>query len=88
MPDSRETIIRIDHAEKYVEVWSIERSIINKLDKAKVPETDTQRGGVWRRVPIEAFRWRILKKTGKRQATAAQLENLAKARAAQEKPHA
>jgi len=82
VPDSHETIIRLDHGEGYVEIWSQDRAVLRKLDKAKCPLSGNQRGQEWRRVPIDRFRWRIVGKLQKKPATEAQLAALAKARIA------
>lgn len=80
MPDYRETVIRIDHGQGFVEIWTQDRATLRKLDKAKAPLSEPVRNEEWRRVPIERFRWRILGKILKRQATPAQLAALTKAR--------
>ena len=82
MPDSRETIIRLDHGEGYAEIWSQDLAVLRKLDRAKCPLAGEQRGQEWRRVPIDRFRWRILGRILKQPATEAQIVALARARQA------
>lgn len=45
--DTRETVIRIDHDEGIVEVWTMMRGLINKLRKLGFEELSAQGRGVW-----------------------------------------
>jgi hypothetical protein len=73
MPDCRETIIRLDHGEGYAEIWTQEANVLKKLDHGNCRESDQQHGGVWRRVPLDRFRWKILGPRGRLQRTEAQI---------------
>lgn len=80
MPDYRETIIRIDHGAKTVQIWTEDPSVLRKLDKSKAPLAESQGGRNWRNCPLERFRWKIIGQIQRRPATEAQLAALAKAR--------
>ena len=82
MPDSRETIVRLDHGEGYVEIWSQDRAVLRKLDRAKCPLAGEQRGQEWRRVPIDRFSWRILGDRRANPRTAAQIAAMSRMREA------
>ena len=76
--DAHETIIRLDHDEKYAEVWTQDRAILRKLARGRAAAAGKQRGAEWLRVPIRAFRWRIVVDRGAKPRTAAQLAATAK----------
>ena len=81
MPDYKETIIRIDHGAKTVHIWSEDAAVLRKLDLSGAEPEKAHSGQHFRICTLDRFRWRIIRKNLKRQATAAQLAALAKARA-------
>ena len=78
--DAKETIIRLDHDEKYAEIWTSDRAIRRKLERGRAQAAGEQRGQEWLRVPLKAFRWRIAADRPARKASPAQLAALAKRR--------
>ena len=75
MPDTRETIIRLDHDGKYAEIWTETRSIISRCRRFGYPQTGTQAKGVWLRLPIRAISIRKWPPTGRFSGKAGQFRS-------------
>lgn len=52
MPDTRETIVRIDHDLDYSEVWTENQALVKRLLRLGFRQTDQQGKGVWLRGQI------------------------------------
>ena len=76
--DTNETIIRLDHDEKYAEIWTSDGAVRRKLQRGRAAAAGKQRGAELLRVPLDRFAWRILGGLGAKPRTAAQIAATAK----------
>lgn len=66
MPDTNETIIRLDHDTKTAEVWTPNRGLQARLRRLGATPMDRQIGGQWWQTPAEWWRPRPKRKPGGR----------------------
>jgi hypothetical protein len=83
MPDTNETIIRLDYDGDFAEVWTMRRGLAARLKSVGFTETQRQGRGAWLRGGIRQIAFRKPPAVGTPARRAASLAALAAAREAQ-----